>query len=82
MKVMLAKSTNPRVVNRGKVQKEIYLKSLNKLNLIYLYWANRFQDERNNFFFFDYDLDNELLGFFDKKNIIKLDKYNILKKKI
>jgi inorganic pyrophosphatase len=78
MKVMLAKSTNPRVVNRGKVQKEIYLKSLNKLNLIYLYWANRFQDERNNFFFFDYDLDNELLGFFDKKNIIKLDKYNIL----
>ena len=78
MKVMLAKSTNSRVVNRGIVQKEIYLKSLNKLNLIYLYWANRFQDEKNNYFFFDYDLDNELLGFFDKKNIIKLDKYNLL----
>ena len=78
MKVMLTKSTNSRVVNRGNVQKEIYLKSLNKLNLIYLYWANRFQDEKNNYFFFDYDLDNELLGFFDKKNIIKLDKYNLL----
>ena len=78
MKVMLAKSTNSRVVNKGEIQKEIYLKSLNNLNLIYLYWANRFQDEKNNYFFFDYDLDNELLGLFNKDNIIKLDIYNIL----
>ena len=41
MKVMLAKSTNSRVINKGVVQKEIYLRSLNNLNLIYLYWANR-----------------------------------------
>ena len=78
MKVMLAKSTNSRVVNKGEIQKEIYLKSLNNLNLIYLYWANRFQDEKNNYFFFDYDLDNELLGLFNKANIMKLEIYNIL----
>ena len=78
MKVMLAKSTNSRVVNKGEIQKEIYLKSLNNLNLIYLYWANRFQDEKNNYFFFDYDLDNELLGLFNKDNVIKLEIYNIL----
>ena len=78
MKVMLAKSTNSRVINKGEIQKEIYLKSLNNLNLIYLYWANRFQDEKNNYFFFDYDLDNELLGLFNKDNVIKLEMYNIL----
>lgn len=78
MKVMLAKSTNSRVINKGVVQKEIYLRSLNNLNLIYLYWANRFQDKKNNYFFFDYDLDNELLGLFEKENIIKLEIYNIL----
>ena len=77
MEVMLTKSTNSRSVNRSQVHKKIYLKAVNNLNLIYLYWANRFQEGENNFFF-DYDLDNELLGLFNKKNIIKLDKYNIL----
>tara|TARA_B100000963_G_scaffold319802_1_gene301945 strand:+ start:7972 stop:10977 length:3006 start_codon:yes stop_codon:yes gene_type:complete len=77
MKVMLTKSTNSRIVNRSQIHKRIYLKAVNNLNLIYLYWANRFQDGENNFFF-DYDLDNELLGLLNKKNIIKLDKYNIL----
>ena len=68
MEVMLTKSTNSRSVNRSQVHKKIYLKAVNNLNLIYLYWANRFQDGENNFFF-DYDLDNELLGLFNKKNI-------------
>ena len=48
------------------------------LNLIYLYYSNKFQDEKNNFHYFDYDLDNTLLGFFDPKNILKLDIYNLL----
>ena len=60
------------------MQKKIFLNTINNLNLIYLYWANRFQDEKNNYFFFDYDLDNELLGLFDKSNIIHLEKYNLL----
>ncbi len=78
MKVMLTKSTNSKVINKGEIHKEIFFKTINNLNLIYLYWANRFQDEKNNFFFFDYDLDNELLGLFNKSNIIHLEKYNLL----
>lgn len=77
-KAMLTKSTNPRLVFRGDRHKEISLNAVSNLNLIYLYWSNRFQDEKNNYFYFDYDLDNSLLAFFDKANTIKLDLYNLL----
>ena len=77
-KAMLTKSTNPRLVYRGDKHKEISLKAVSDLNLIYLYWSNRFQDEKNNYFYFDYDLDNSLLSFFDKSKTIQLDVYNLL----
>ena len=76
-KVMLSKLTNANLINRSEIHKDISFKALNNLNLIYLYWSNRFQDEKNNYYFFDYDLDNTLLSFFDQKNIIKLDTYNL-----
>ncbi len=76
-KVMLSKLTNANLINRGKVHKQISLDAINKLNLIYLYWSNRFQDEKNNYYFFDYDLDNTLLSLFKKENIIKLETYNL-----
>ena len=53
------------------------LDSVNKLNLIYLYFSNRFQDELNNFNYFDYDLDNTLLANFNKQKISKLNEYNL-----
>ena len=59
-KAMLTKSTNPRLVYRGDRHKEISIKAVSDLNLIYLYWSNRLQDEKNNYFYFDYDLDNTL----------------------
>jgi len=52
--------------------------ALTNLNLAYLYFSNKFQDQKNNFDHFDYDLDNNLLGLFDPKNILKLDIYNLL----
>ena len=76
-KVMLSKLTNANLINRSKVHKEISLEAINNLNLIYLYWSNRFQDEKNNFFFFDYDLDNTLLSFFEPEKTKKLDIYNL-----
>jgi hypothetical protein len=76
-KVMLSKVTNSRLIDKSDNHKKMVLNSVNNLNLIYLYWSNRFQDEKNNFFFFDYDLDNTLLGLFEKSNIKKLDTYNI-----
>ena len=78
IKAMLAKQTNAQIINKSKMHKNISLNSLSNLNLIYLYYSNRFQDNKNQFNFFDYDLDNTLLGFFDNKNILKLDIYNLL----
>ena len=77
IKVMLSKLTNANLINRGDIHKEISYAAVNKLNLIYLYYANRFQDEKNDFYFFDYDFDNELLGLFDKEKILKLNIYNL-----
>ena len=75
---MLSKLTNANFINRGEMHKTMSLDALNNLNLVYLYWSNRFQDEKNNFFFFDYDLDNVLLSLFDKEKTAKLDIYNLL----
>ena len=60
-KVMLSKVTNSRLIDKSDNHKKMVLNSVNNLNLIYLYWSNRFQDEKNNFFFFDYVLDNTFL---------------------
>ena len=78
IKTMLAKQTNARIINKSKIHEQMSYNSLTNLNLIYLYYSNRFQDKKNNFQFFDYDLDNQLLGFFNKKNIQKLNVYNLL----
>ncbi len=78
IKAMLAKQTNARIVNKSESHKNMSYNALTNLNLIYLYFANRFQDDKNDFFFFDYDLDNNLLGFFNPKKVLKLDVYNLL----
>ena len=70
IQVMLSKLTNANLIYRGDVHKEISYAAVDKLNLIYLYYANRFQDEKNDFFFFDYDFDNELLGLFDNEKFL------------
>ena len=78
IKAMLAKQTNARIVNKNESHKNMSYNALTNLNLIYLYFANRFQDDKNDFFFSDYDLDNNLLGFFNPKKVLKLDVYNLL----
>jgi len=78
VKAMLAKQTNANIILRNENYKNMSFNSSTNLNLIYLYYSNKFQDKKNNFHYFDYDLDNTLLGFFDSKNILKLDIYNLL----
>ena len=78
IKTMLAKQSNPEIIFKSEENEIISYDALSKLNLIYLYYSNRFQDEKNNFNYFDYDLDNNLLGLFISKNILKLDVYNLL----
>jgi hypothetical protein len=78
IKAMLAKQLNPEIIFKSENHKMMSYNALTNLNLIYLYFSNKFQDQKNNFYFFDYDLDNNLLGFFIPKNILKLDIYNLL----
>ena len=76
-KYMLSKQVNSNILEKSEGHKKMSLDSVNKLNLIYLYFSNRFQDELNNFNYFDYDLDNTLLANFNKQKISKLDEYNL-----
>ena len=78
IKAMLTKQSNPEIIFENEKYETMSYEALTKLNLIYLYYSNRFQDEKNNFNYFDYDLDNNLLGLFDTNNILKLDVYNLL----
>jgi hypothetical protein len=77
-KYMLSKQVNTNILEKSDGHKSMSLKAVNNLNLIYLYFSNRFNDELNNFNYFDYDLDNNLLGLFDEKKVSKLNEYNIL----
>ena len=75
---MLAKQVNSEIVSKSQGHKLMSLNSTSKINLIYLYFANRFKDSVNKFNYMDYDLDNNLLALFDSQKISRLDEYNLL----
>ena len=81
-KYMLAKQVNSHILQKSDGHKIMSLNAVNNLNLVYLYFSNRFQDKINNFNYFDYDLDNTLMGAFDKQKISNLDIYNIFMQSI
>jgi hypothetical protein len=74
---MLSKQINSHLLTKSDGHKKMSFDAVNNLNLIYLYFSNRFQDNLNNYNYFDYDLDNTLLGSFDEVKIKKLDEYNL-----
>ena len=76
-KYMLSKQINANILEKSEGHKLMSLNAVNNLNLIYLHFSNRFQDELNKFNYFDYDLDNNLLGLFDDRRVSKLDEYNL-----
>ena len=75
---MLAKQVNSEIVSKSQGHKLMSLNATSKLNLIYLYFANRFKDAPNNFNYMEYDLDNSLLALFDENKLLKLDEYKLL----
>jgi len=77
-KYMLSKQVNANIVQKSAGHAQMSLNASAYLNFIYLYFANRFQDNENNYNYFEYDLDNTLLGLFDKKKISILNEYNLL----
>ena len=78
VKHLLARQVNTNIMQKSDGLNKMSFNSSTNLNLIYLYYSNRFQDGTNNFNYFDYDLDNTLLAMFNPENIMKLDAYNLL----
>ena len=76
--VMFAKQTNARWISRSARHSSISYDSLSNLNLAYLLYSNRYKDSKNNFIYYNYNLDNNFLGLGDAKNILKLDIYNLI----
>lgn len=76
-KHMLVKQVNSQIIKKSEGHKNMSFEAISKLNLIFLYYSNKFQNETNNYHYFDYDLDNTLLGLLNSKNIKKLDVYNL-----
>ncbi len=66
-KLQLAKQTNSSWSMKNRLFKEISLDALEKLNFVYLVYLNNFKDDKNNYLFTDYYLDNFLLA--QKSNI-------------
>ena len=77
-KYMLSKQINANIIKKSEGHKRMSLNASSYLNLIYLYFANRFQDTQNNFNYFEYDLENTLLGMFNEKKISLLNEYNLV----
>ena len=77
-KYMLSKQVNANIVQKNTGYAEMSLNASSYLNFIYLNFANRFQDQKNNYHYFEYDLDNALLGFFNDEKVFFLDEYNLI----
>ena len=78
IKHLLARQVNSNIMLKSDGLNKMSFNSSTNLNLIYLYYSNKFQDGTNNFHYFDYDLDNTLLAMFNPEKITKLDTYNLL----
>ena len=78
-KSILAKQINSRLILKNNNLKMMSYNSLSNLNLIYLKYANSFEKDTRYLESYRYHtLDNKLLGFNKKANIIFLDIYNLL----
>ena len=76
---MLAKQKNSNLILRNESLEHMSINALTNLNKIYLKYSNNF-DRNSNYLesYRFYTLDNELLGFNNKKNTLFLDVYNLI----
>ena len=73
-----ARQINTNWIMRSKKHAIISYNSLSNLNNAYLLYSNRYKDEKNNFLYTLYGLDNNLIGMGNSDNILKLDIYNLI----
>jgi hypothetical protein len=77
-KIQLSKQTNSSWSIKDPKFTEISLDALEKLNFVYLVYLNSYKDKKNDYFFLDYYLDNNLLAQNNSLNLNKLNTYNNL----
>ena len=75
---MLAKQVNSNWIEKSREHSEISYNALSNLNLAYILYSNKYKDDKNNFLYSSYTLDNNLLGLYNEENILKLDIYNLI----
>ena len=78
-RIMLAKQKNSNLILRTESLEHVSINALTNLNKSYLKYSNNF-DRNSNYLesYRFYTLDNELLGFNNKKNTLFLDVYNLI----
>ena len=74
---MFAKQLNSNWFSKGNIHSKISLKALSRLNLIYSNSVDFLKDDQGNKYYSD-NISNITLGGLDKKNIIHLEKYNLI----
>ena len=77
-KIQLSKQTNSSWSIKNDTFTKIGLDAIKKLNFIYLVYLNSYQDNKNNYSFLHYNLDNTLLAQNNPENLEKLNIYNNL----
>ncbi len=75
-KIQLSKVTNSKWAVKSNSSKKNAFRALDKLNFAYLVFLNNFKDEKNNYFFLDYNLDNSILSQGIERNLNRLDIFN------
>ena len=75
---MLTRQINKELIISRNDKRISFYKVLSNLNYIYLTYSNSYKSSENNYFYGDYTLNNNLLGFYNKNNIKKLEIYNLL----
>ena len=76
--IQLAKQTNSSWSVKNLINQESSFETLSYLNFIYLVYLNSFKDEKNNYSFLDYNLNNNLLALNANDKIQKLNIYDAL----
>ena len=79
-KSMLARQVNTQLISRSKNHSLMSSNALSNLNLAYLLYNNMYNESKINQLekYRFYTLNNDLLGFYEPENILKLDVYNLL----
>ena len=78
LRAMLIKQHNSEIIFENEDFLKISKNSYSNLSLIYLFYTNIFKDKKNDFRYFDYTLNNELLAFYQDERTLELDIYNLI----